>query len=223
MRAFERMLRRANLPFRSTEGFHPQPRMVFALSLPLGRCRSARKSSKSSGPRPIEPEDALATAARDKSPPGLTLFSADRIDFETSLPVRFGPFTGCPSLPPKSNDSEHAARSVMLATELWVSGSGPGRVKSTCGPYVNELRCGQSRLEIDVWITQEGSVRADEMVRVLGLNHLLDQGAVIERTLSGNRRRNGSSGARRSAAAARPRRSGRARTTLTTNPRDRSA
>jgi shikimate kinase len=36
MRTFERMLRRARLPFRSTEGFHPQPRMVFALSLSLG-------------------------------------------------------------------------------------------------------------------------------------------------------------------------------------------
>ena len=36
MRAFERMLRRAALPFRRTQGFHPHPRLVFALSLPLG-------------------------------------------------------------------------------------------------------------------------------------------------------------------------------------------
>src|SRR5215469_1582961 len=36
MRCFERMLRRAALPFRSTQGFHPKPRLVFALSLPLG-------------------------------------------------------------------------------------------------------------------------------------------------------------------------------------------
>ena len=35
-RCFERMLRRADLPFKSTLGFHPTPRMVFALSLPLG-------------------------------------------------------------------------------------------------------------------------------------------------------------------------------------------
>ena len=37
MRGFERLLRRADIPFRSTEGFHPQPRLVFALSLPLGQ------------------------------------------------------------------------------------------------------------------------------------------------------------------------------------------
>src|SRR5436189_3482163 len=36
MRCFERMLRRAALPFHSTEGFNPKPRMAFALSLALG-------------------------------------------------------------------------------------------------------------------------------------------------------------------------------------------
>src|SRR5215471_3959150 len=36
MRCLERMLRRADLPFKSTAGFHPTPRVVFALSLPLG-------------------------------------------------------------------------------------------------------------------------------------------------------------------------------------------
>src|ERR1700749_5052019 len=36
LRTFERMLRRAELPFHSTQGFNPHPRLVFALSLPLG-------------------------------------------------------------------------------------------------------------------------------------------------------------------------------------------
>src|SRR6478752_3633404 len=36
MRCLERMLRRAAIPFKSTAGFHPGPRLVFALSLPLG-------------------------------------------------------------------------------------------------------------------------------------------------------------------------------------------
>ena len=36
MRCFERMLRRAALPFHSTAGFNPKPRLVFALSLALG-------------------------------------------------------------------------------------------------------------------------------------------------------------------------------------------
>src|SRR6476620_623562 len=36
MRSLERLLRRAALPFRMTEGFHPTPRLVLAQSLPLG-------------------------------------------------------------------------------------------------------------------------------------------------------------------------------------------
>src|SRR6476646_1900977 len=36
MRCLERMLRRAGLPFKSTAGFHPGPRVVFAHALPLG-------------------------------------------------------------------------------------------------------------------------------------------------------------------------------------------
>ena len=36
MRVLERMLRRAGLPFKSTAGFHPGPRVVFAQSLSLG-------------------------------------------------------------------------------------------------------------------------------------------------------------------------------------------
>src|SRR5262245_30862643 len=36
LRCFERLLRRAGLPVHRTHGFHPHPRLVFALSLPLG-------------------------------------------------------------------------------------------------------------------------------------------------------------------------------------------
>src|SRR5262249_58207632 len=36
MRCLERMLRRAAVPFKSTACFHPTPRLVLALSLPLG-------------------------------------------------------------------------------------------------------------------------------------------------------------------------------------------
>jgi radical SAM-linked protein len=36
MKFFERALRRANLPVHVSQGFHPMPRMVFALSLGLG-------------------------------------------------------------------------------------------------------------------------------------------------------------------------------------------
>src|SRR4051812_33424929 len=36
LRTFERLLRRADIPCHRTQGFNPHPRIVFALSLPLG-------------------------------------------------------------------------------------------------------------------------------------------------------------------------------------------
>src|SRR3954468_2552175 len=36
MHVLERLMRRAEIPFAQTQGFHPQPKMTFALSLALG-------------------------------------------------------------------------------------------------------------------------------------------------------------------------------------------
>src|SRR6185369_3344041 len=77
MRAFERMLRRADLPFRSTEGFHPHPRVVFALSLPLGVVGLDEVVE-------IElneeiPGDEVLSRLQSQAPAGLELLSARRI------------------------------------------------------------------------------------------------------------------------------------------------
>jgi hypothetical protein len=37
-------------------------------------------------------------------------------------------------------------------------------------------------LLLDLWVTQTGTARADELVGLLGLGDLLDAGAVLERT-----------------------------------------
>src|SRR6516225_7516035 len=78
MRTFERMLRRADLPFRRTQGFHPKPRLVFALSLPLGvvgRDEVVELELDQELP-PEEIHDRLARQA----PAGLSVTSVRRID-----------------------------------------------------------------------------------------------------------------------------------------------
>src|SRR4051812_11073551 len=59
MRCLERALRRASLPFRLTEGFHPMPRIVFALSLPLGM-GGLSEVVEIEFTEPVEPEAVLA-------------------------------------------------------------------------------------------------------------------------------------------------------------------
>src|SRR5437879_11440161 len=77
MRCFERMLRRAALPFRSTGGFNPTPRLIFALSLPLGVIGLAEIAE-------LELTDDIPAAEvhrrlADQAPAGLDLFDVQSI------------------------------------------------------------------------------------------------------------------------------------------------
>src|SRR4051812_26564845 len=86
MRCFERMLRRAALPFHSTEGFNPKPRMVFALSLALGieGCEEVVELELDEDLPPEEVHERLARQA----PAGLEVVSVRPIDVKTTAQVR---------------------------------------------------------------------------------------------------------------------------------------
>src|SRR6266487_763714 len=74
MRCFERMLRRADVPFKSTAGFHPSPRVVFALSLPLGVV-GRTEAVEIEFTQACESEDVL-TRLNAQAPAGLEFTSA---------------------------------------------------------------------------------------------------------------------------------------------------
>src|SRR5262245_33154027 len=78
MHVFERMMRRAEIPFAVTQGFHPQPKMSFALSLALGvigRNEVFDLETK----RDVEPDELLARFNR-AAPAGLSFSSVTRQD-----------------------------------------------------------------------------------------------------------------------------------------------
>src|SRR5207253_10315597 len=77
MRCFERMLRRATLPFHSTAGFNPKPRLVFALSLGLGivGCQEVVELELDA---PV-PVDELADRLRQQAPAGLDILEVKPI------------------------------------------------------------------------------------------------------------------------------------------------
>jgi len=86
MRCFERMLRRAELPYHATEGFNPKPRLVFALSLALGivGCDEVAELELDAELSETEIHDRLARQA----PAGLEILSVRRIDRKRSAQVR---------------------------------------------------------------------------------------------------------------------------------------
>jgi radical SAM-linked protein len=179
MRAFERMLRRARLPFRSTSGFHPKPRIVFALSLPLGV--SGLDEVVEIELTEELPADEVLERLRRQCPAGLDLLSICCIPVSATAQV--GRAVYCLVVPPERVAAlREQCASLLASAECWIERRRPEPKKVNIRPYLLDFRVESGVLEIDLRVTPTGSARADEVVQQLGCGDLLDAGAVLERT-----------------------------------------
>ena len=179
MRCFERMLRRAALPIRSTSGFHPKPRLVFALSLPLG-VAGRDEVAELELTEPIEPNEIHERLAR-QAPAGLEIISVHRIDPKAGAQVfRAGyrialPLGRAAGLPERITE-------LLSVEQCWVERTRPHYRRYNLRPYVDQIRLEPDALEMDLWVTPTGSARAEEVLQVLGLDDLPSSGVILERT-----------------------------------------
>src|SRR5262245_15745069 len=195
MRAFERMLRRAELPFRSTSGFHPKPRVVFALSLPLGVV-GLDEAVEIELTEEMPPEDVLSRL-RSQAPAGLEFVSARRIPPNATGQVVRAVYR-LPVPPDRIADLAERCSALLAQDEISVQRTHPQPKRVDIRPYllglgvsapaaqarddVNPLACASGAyLMLDLRVTQTGSARADELIELLGLRDLADAGAVLER------------------------------------------
>jgi radical SAM-linked protein len=180
LRTFERMLRRSGLPFRSTQGFHPHARIVFALSLPLGVVGAAEivEIEMDEEIDPAEVCDRLAA----QCPPGLAILEARRIAPNAGVHIR-GLCYGVAVPADRIEATRQRIAEVLSSTEpCWVERSKPAPRRLDIRPFLRELRLAESGfLEMDLWLLPSGTARPDEVLRVLALDDLLDAGAVLER------------------------------------------
>lgn len=178
MRCFERMLRRAAIPYHSTAGFNPKPRLVFALSLGLGivGCSEVVELELD---QPLLPEE-LAERLRAQSPAGLDILEVRPIPPKTTAHVRRVGYRI--ALPPESNAGLPERIAELLARkELWVDRERSARTRLNIRPYLDAIRVGEGSLEMDLWVTPTGTAKPREILAALGLGELLDGGAVLER------------------------------------------
>ncbi len=182
-RTFERMLRRADLPVHATQGFHPKPRLIFALSLPLGVVGCAEVAELELD-RPFPPEDVQQHLAR-QAPPGLEILSVTRIDPRAGAQVR----SLCYRLPvPTERTPSLAGRitSVLAAPDCLVERTRPPRRRLDLRPFLRHLALVQGTdglaLEMDLWLTPAGTARPEEVLSVLGIHDLFEAGVILERT-----------------------------------------
>jgi radical SAM-linked protein len=183
LRTFERMLRRAAIPFRRSQGFHPHPRVVFALSLPLGVV-GREEVVEIELDEEVPPEELRARLART-APPGLEVLSARRVGPRDGAQVR-GLTYGVAVPAGRVAGTARRVAEVLAAPECWVERTRPPRRRLDLKPFLKGLRLEErisgGFLEVDLRLTPAGTARPEELLELLGLKDLLDAGAVLERT-----------------------------------------
>src|SRR5262245_49515950 len=225
MRCAERMLRRAAIPFKSTAGFHPTPRLVFALSLPLGVIGHDEVVELEL----TQPRDSseLLAALNAQAPAGLSFARVSVVPMRaTAMPRRVVYELPLPA--ERVAEVETGVSELLAEPKVWVERLRPSPKRLNIRPYLRGLSVerrptpqpppcregeknpegsessisseradhsfspslqgegwgvGHSSLTLDLWVTQTGTARADELLRLLGVADLIESGAVLERTL----------------------------------------
>jgi radical SAM-linked protein len=179
MRCFERMLRRSALPFHSTQGFHPKPRLVFALSLPLGVI--GREEIVELELDELLPLEEIRERLTQQVPDGLVIDAIERIPPKTTAHVQAICYR---VLLPTDQVSDLPARvgAVLASEHCPVERTRPEPRVVDLRPFLRELRVLPDALEFDLWVTPKGTARPEEVLRLLGLDELTSGGAIIERT-----------------------------------------
>jgi radical SAM-linked protein len=179
LRCFERMLRRARLPFQSSQGFNPRPRLVFALSLPLGVIGCAEVADLELS-EDVDPAEVLVRLAA-QAPPGLEILEVCRTDARVAPQVCAATYRVDIPVDRRDGLCERIA-ALLAAPDCWVERTRPHPRRFDLRPYVAGLRLVADTLELDLRVTPKGMARPDEVLEVLGLGDLLLAGAVMERT-----------------------------------------
>lgn len=172
MRCFERMLRRASVPFRSTAGFHPSPRLVLALSLPLGVVgdREVAELELTSEQNVQEITNRLA----DVAPPGMTILGSSAVPLKfTATPRRIVYRASIPS--GRAESVRTAAQQLLQSEKVWVERIKPKPRGLNIRPYLRSINVAERTVDFDLWVTNGGTARIDELVRLVGLDEYVTE------------------------------------------------
>ena len=179
MRLMERMLRRADIPFAVTEGFHPKPKMMFPSALALGIV-GREEVVEIELRQPMAAEE-VSRRLRNHLHPGLEILSVQEIPKRLRgracqatylLPVDIQARTGL----------EQQISKLLQASSWLVERQRPQRKLVDIRPQIVDLSLTDEGLYITLRLSSDGSARPEEVLEALGLSGLLTQGSVLERT-----------------------------------------
>jgi radical SAM-linked protein len=178
MRCFERMLRRAAIPVHCTQGYNPKPRLVFALSLALGIVGS-EEVAELELEEAVDPETLRQLLAHE-APQGLEILCVERIAPKSGARVRSMTYR----LPLPDSDTAAVQERIAVtleAPDCWIRRAKAGARPVDLRASIADLRVASGFLEFDLRATPQGTARPEEVLDLLGVSHLQEKGAVIER------------------------------------------
>jgi radical SAM-linked protein len=178
MKCFERVLRRSALPIHYSSGFHPMPRMVFAMSLGLG-ITGLSEVLELEFDEPVEPCVAARLLAAHM-PPGLEIVSFARVSVQASAQVRRVGYRA--TIPAELLPGLPARVKNLLCTRVWwIERSRPTPRRFDLRPLLSELSLEDNQLEMLLWVAPSGVARPDEVLSALALTELVESGTVLQR------------------------------------------
>jgi len=180
MRTIERMLRRADLPFKSTAGFHPTPRVHFALALPLG-IEGREEVVEMEFMRELDADQALARL-NEQAPAGLDFTRVSVVHSRATAMPRRAVYR-LALLPERIAAATHSCADLMAQSAIWVDRLRPSPKRLNIRPFFRSIAVRDSALSLDFWVTPTGTARPDELLKLLDLADLLEAGAVVERQM----------------------------------------
>jgi len=168
LRCLERLLRRAEIPVASSQGFNPRPKVVFTLALALG-IEGRREVLELDLAEPMGPDEVLGRL-RASAPPGLEFLEAEAV--APGRPAHAQAVDYQLDVPADRRDAALAALARFEASADWPY----TRRRSDRPDTVIDLR------PFLMTVSPNGSARPEELIDARGLRDLLGQGSVLVRT-----------------------------------------
>jgi len=179
MHCFERMFRRGNIPVKISQGYHPMPRMAFALSLALGIVGGAEVLELELD-LPLSAEE-VRQRLIEQAPQGLIILEVQAIEPNRRAQVRRA-FYRMPIPAERRTDLSERIAALLASRECRVQRSRPQPREVDIRPYLDDLRLEDGYLKIAAWVTPTGTARPDDFWPLLGLEDVVANGALVERT-----------------------------------------
>ncbi|MER3415175.1 MAG: radical SAM-linked protein [Gemmataceae bacterium] len=173
MRVWERLARRAQLPLRFSEGFHPKPRIVFPSALALGIV-GHDEVVELELTQFLDPEE-IYRRLQAHTVPGLDLVSV------RTIPPQVIGQPACATyrlqIPEERVEQVQQCLVALQARSQWtVCREKPVPRQLDARPFVRRLALEGNCLWMELALSAQGSVRAEEVLQLLGIADLLLDG-----------------------------------------------